>query len=411
MNPTQTLNDFLNQYVLLLLVLIGFFSVWYYKPSVLQTFSLMGLIGYVYFYCFRPSPQLRLVFLSITIFSLIFIPIAANVILNNDVSVSDVPVLLNAGTEYASQGKNPYSETYYNTVVSESAISNAGFWKRMGSDYLAFIHFPYLGGVFALTLPYEWVFPHESYAGLLFILLLVIFSLIITFYRPSAEFFLPIIFLNPLINFSLNTLNSVDFLFLFLILFGVISWQRGYPLLAGIFWGLMMSIKTYNLVFLPFLGWWIFKQREFRVGWGAFATILLANGFFLMWDAYSYLDDVFFSLIGGRSTDLTIWTDFSGFMPLLVKMGVISSHDAGLSIILVLASFFTIFWFFIQQKNSSFVHVWVYSAIAGFFLLFFSKHMPPNYLTLPFFLLVGAMLLQFNPLSTRNSHDTAKLPA
>lgn len=380
-------DEIITKHAFLLVFFMGFFALWNTHHHPVNTIALILGVIFVWLHLENRLPLFRQLLLAGIIFILLFSPMIRYSLLNQDERISDVPPAIKAAAQYVIAEKNPYSESYYGTILEKSIPYNTAFWTSTGRAYLSMESFVYMPAIFLAAVPFELAFPGQSYGWLAIIILVGCLCMLIFLGPKHIEWMLVLLFLNPIIFTSSTHLHSVDFLLLFFLLVFMVGMKNRLPWMSGIALGLAFSTKLYVLIVVPFLVYYLWKHHQKKTLAFAAATVLLIQGPFVIWNPMAYLQDVVFLAVGTGTASLSIWKQFYGIFPTLVNLNLISAELGWIALPFMIGVFGIVFWQFIK-KTGSLSRTFGYGCICIIGVFMFSKHFTDNYLTFPFFILI-----------------------
>lgn len=301
--------------------------------------------------------------------------------------VHDIVLQQEAAMRYLINGKNPYKETYFGTLVESfnydepnnvDAVNPALYHFVMPPWYLLFPFGFYVAGVTLFGFFDSRMALLFSMAGILFILWKWIkdwnlrrLAVVLVSLSPSVfDYFIE------------GRSDVFAFFWLFLSLY-LLSLKK--PLIAAFIFGLAVMSKQTIWIAVPFYFMYLFvtEVRRKSLMWSSvIVTCLVCLGLtlpFLLWDTKAFIDSVFLYLTGGTATSYPI--SGYGLSMVLLSSGVIKNIHAfypfyvyqllfGLPLMIILlrwiikrpalstvlfsyGTFLTVFWYMSRYFNNS----------------------------------------------------------
>ncbi|MBI5553814.1 MAG: hypothetical protein HY917_03680 [Candidatus Diapherotrites archaeon] len=162
-------------------------------------------------------------------------------------------------------------------------------------------------------------------------------------------------------------------------------------MLSGIFLGLLLATKLYAWILIPFLGYYWWKEKEWRPAAGALVSFCLTIVPFFLWSPGDFLHDTVFWALGSGPENSFIWLGRPTFYSLLAGVGVIDVSWTWIILPVQLAVFLGLFYFFVRSFRHSLEYSLGFCAVSLLVLFFFSKTFNLNFLFFPWALAVGAL--------------------
>jgi len=316
--------------------------------------------------------------------------------------VHDNPIQIEEGIKYLLQGKNPFLETYHGTPLEEWHG-----WKENPSLY----HFitPAFYPIFSILvyLPSQIVFgffdERMVHVLLLLVSLTYLYKLIPSFLQKNL--YLTLFIFNPLfIHFFIEGRNDiVVFTWILLSLFYL---ARGRIRLASLFFGFAFATKQQAWLMLPFFFayiFWSLKGTSWKMKlksilkktWPFFATTVLFFIPFLVWDATSFIQDIYLYPAGNLQTSLEI--KGFGFTEALRALGFIYHRQGSYPILLweFLIGIPTLIFLLIKLKANHSISFLIFSyAIFLCVFWYFSRFFVDNYVGYLSMLLIAGIIFR-----------------
>jgi hypothetical protein len=306
--------------------------------------------------------------------------------------------------EFLLDGKNPYRENYFGTVMEEWRGGEPPWTPTLGPLY----HNAYLPGLFVLPLPL-YVLSQSLlgwYDQRLFYL--ATFAAFLLFLVPSV----------PKQRHKLAALLATGLNFLFpyfvaegrndivILLFLMITTfllAKGHTRLASAVLGLAVASKHLAWFFVPFYYIFLMPDGVSRssvrsvIGqtWPLVITSALLVGPFLLWDAPAFIDDTLLYLTG--STEHSWPIRGIGFSQLLVAAGLLDVNNTSFPFLVLEAlAGIPLFWLLLQyQRHENSLRVlWLNFALFSMVVVYFSRFLHDSYVV---FILQALAIAAFLP--------------
>jgi hypothetical protein len=250
-----------------------------------------------------------------------------------DYPVHDNPIQLEVAIQYLKQGKNPYTENYLGTMHEEWFECETCAARH---PLYHFITLPfYVLSSLVLSYPLEAIFgffDQRMIHVLSFsVSCLLLFQFRLTFLHKLLA--LTLFIFNPLfIHFFIEGRN--DIVVFTLVFMSIFLLQKKKILYSSLFLGLAFATKQSSWLLLPFYFWYVWLQvwdnnvlktakLFFSKTWFFFISVGLLFIPFLVWDAYSFFEDIYLFPSGAITTSYPI-TGY-GFSQLLLSLGFLKS--------------------------------------------------------------------------------------
>ena len=313
-----------------------------------------------------------------------------------DPLIHDGALMTEIAAEMVTEGKNPYTESYYGTSLASwgeydgMIVVNGQLVENPALD-----HYIYLPLNFLIITPFQELTKYFNlffdYRYLLYMFWFLAFLSLFAILRKNQHRVIAgvLFLLNPLmidgVSVGMNDILMVAFLvFTFLFLF-----KKKY-LLATAMVALACVFKQTIWFFLPlYLAWLGFQLRDeqrLKKDWYKhaivfFVVFVLIVGPFLIWDAGSFLDDVFLYPIGATEQiypingySLASLMNIFGSVGLFDKLPYLSIVQ-----IIICLPLLILFLFFIKKNRSKSLLITLY-ALWLIIYWFFSRFFNPNYI-------------------------------
>jgi len=414
----------LYQTCLIFFFLFGFFA--FLKVSTGATFNLMDkcffelkfvilflFIAFIVFTLLNARKYYKLRFFILVsiflliLFSSLFFLIEIRRQTGNDLVVHDSTVITEEAVKFLDQGKNFYTEDYYDTQYS--------VYKDIfkGGENPAMKHYVYL----PFTVIFAWPFYHilDTLFGffdlrLVYLLLFLLGGFLIYRIPKNKEnkiLALIIFFLNPALLFYFVA-GYNDIFILVLIILSLYFLKKYNYFWSALFLGLAVISKQSAVLIIPFYFYYlyllkrkekIFKRIKFilQKSWIFLVMIIMTFSFFLIWDAGSFISDTFQKLMGGLESNYPI--SGIGFSNLLLEMNIINNQWDNYPfwicqlVIGLIALFVLLKW---QKINNDISFLLLAYALFLFIVWYFARYFHESHLFYIIYVLSLAYIFKLN---------------
>jgi hypothetical protein len=305
--------------------------------------------------------------------------------------------------QFLLDGKNPYREDYFGTIMEEWEGEELP-WPPTDA---ALYHNAYLPALFIAPLPL-YVLSHALlgwYDQRIFYLLAYgLFLVLLAVVVPEQRYKLA-----ALLAVGLNLLfphflaeGRNDVVILATLMLTTYLLASGHPRLASLALGFAVAAKQMAWFFVPFYfifllpdGMsWADLKRVLRQTWPLFLAVAVIVGPFLAWDARAFIDDTFLYLIGATEHSWPIRG--MGFSTLLLATGIVDSVDTRfpffvLQLLVGLPLFFVLVRH--QLRHNTLRAVWVNFSVFSLVTVYFSRFLHDNYVVFILQTLITAAFL------------------
>lgn len=289
-------------------------------------------------------------------------------------------------------GKNPYVENYYGTDVETYAsyITVLHDYTVANPALEHYIYLPGMIGIHGLAKGVAAIFSLPQDARIAYLVLYLATIGGVLFLVRHHLFGLTLFML-----FALNPYTSVflaegrnDYALLFFIVAMCLALLRKKYVLAGVAFGIALSVKQLSWLLIPFLLMYFsvkirdgesrVTRRTFFVATGIIACCILLPFFF--WDMHAFIDDTIL-YASSTSSRLNYPINGVGFSPLvaLVAGDPLHSFPFWIPMGVMAIGSFVLGWFMIKKERALSSVLATY-ALSVFVVLMFSKFFHDNYL-------------------------------
>ena len=388
----------------ILLLALGSSHLWFNKASsAILVFLMMVYVFLDIFYPDIPDKPILtlkhkviyLAKLSIILFSVMFAALlpTGHAILQRQINgpathANDGLIQIEVATRFLLEGKNPYTETYNETVLADWGGGEPPFQNIPG----ILQHNAYLPFTFILSIPFYLI--GHSILGWYDQRLLYFVSYML------ALILLPLLVKGKRQQLILIILVGLNFLFVFfladgrndiVILLGLILattlLSRKHNNLSLFILGLTLMLKHQAWFFLPFFVFHTLPKPVTKSSikhwllslWPLCFSVLIVLVPFLIWDAHAFVEDTIYYILGVGEYSFPIRG--IGFSYFLASSGLLPSYDASFPFLLISLSFGVpvfIYLLFRQYQNKTLSNMWfgfaLFALVVQFFLRFFNDH-------------------------------------
>lgn len=388
----------------ILLLALGSSHLWFNKASsaILVFLMLVYVLLDVFYPDILDKPILTLkqkviylTKLSIVLFSVMFAALlpTGHAILQRQINgpathANDGLIQIEVATEFLLQGKNPYTETYDDTILADWRGGEPPFQNIPG----ILQHNAYLPFTFILSIPF-YLMGH----------------IILGWYDQRLLYFvsymlalllLPLLVKDKRQQLILTILVGLNFLFVFfladgrndvIILLGLILattlLSRKRNSLSLFILGLTLMLKHQAWFFLPFFLLHTLPKSITKLSikhwllslWPLYFSVFVVLTPFLIWDTQAFVEDTIYYILGVSEYSFPIRG--IGFSYFLASSGLLPSYDTSFPFVLISLIFglpVFIYLLFRQYRNRTLSNMWFGFALSAlmfqFFLRFFNDH-------------------------------------
>lgn len=317
----------------------------------------------------------------------------------NRLSVQDGVIQMEIAADYLLQGKNPYSENYFETDFSRWHGSTSDSEKIAATPIY---HYAYPPFSFIFSVPFYFIGQKlfGFYDQRILFLLLFLFSSFLIFKLPKEKNkkLLAIAFfsLNPFILIHLiYGSNNILTIFWMILLFYFIKSKK--PLISSIILGLAIGIKQSIWFIIPFyLTYFFYKNNKKLIPtlksiWPAIIIPIILFAPFLVWNYNNFIDDILMFPSGISKTSYPM--EGIGLTGILLKLNVLkSSSDYFPSWIFQIVFSLPLLYYLLkkQAKNNSPELMYIYYLSFLFVFWFFSQYFHRDHL---YYILILFMII------------------
>lgn len=306
----------------------------------------------------------------------------------DEFNVHDGVIQMELATDYFLQGKNPYSENYFDTAFSR--------WHNNFSPNKEIIptpiyHYPYPPFSFIFSAPFYFIGKQIGFYDerILFLILFLLSSLLV-FKIPQEKNkkLLALIFFvfNPMLILSLMYgSNNILTIFWMILLFYFIKLDK--LLISSIVLGLAIGIKQSVWFLIPFYFFYIYLKEKKKLAktlklvWPVIIIPIILFTPFIIWDYESFIDDILLFPTGASETSFPI--QGIGISAILLQFNIINSpSDSFPSWIFHLFFSLPILFYLLKKqiKNNTPESMYFYYLIFLFVFWFFSRYFHSDHL-------------------------------
>ncbi|MBU0597575.1 DUF2029 domain-containing protein [Patescibacteria group bacterium] len=345
------------------------------------------------FIIIKPIKEILLLsFIFFIIASTLFSQIQYKELGSTDYVYHDGAIQTEIAFDYIKSGKNPYSETYYNTLLEEKEgyIFNGNWYLNPALE-----HYIYLPATFFISGSFNAI--QKAIAGwsdlriLNFIYLLG--SLIILWKivgnHPLRNLVIILFALNPFfLRYFLEGRNDIIVLFWILAAFYLLLKNRF--LISGLLFGIALSTKQFAWIFIPFILAFFMQKNspdkkvstnnllKFIIPASIIAILFITP--FVIWDISSFIDDTIL-YASGSSSGLNYPITGYGFSQIVTFFGVQAEESFPFWIIMAAVGLPVLFFMLKRVRAKGTIEsIIVNTTIFILFTFLFSRFLNNNYL-------------------------------